>query len=707
MGLRDVERLPRAEIRRHEPALSARRLRPRRRRADRRIQPRPARRRSPRPERRRRPRLRRLDRLRRRLPLPRKVLRRAHGLPVRDVYGLRARRRPRIRYGRRRRDLHRNRRVRRGRLRRRLLQRRRGLGADWVGPPRRQPIRRNIQGQRLYHPQPVHQARGHQQHRTVRLAPRHRPRRIPGHRQRLRLREYISGTSRRRQPRDRRRLLERRRGSGEAAGDRRAGRLQLRRSRDSQRRGRHHRQLLHRLRALRANHRPSRRGRLGGSDARRGGQHRQHHRQLLHRRRHRRVQHKCQRLDQPVRHSVRLRLFLGLHHKRHRRRHRHRHARRRADRRPADPDRLHRHILHVERERGRRRRRRRPVGLRLGRRLPDAEIRRHGPVDSARRLRPRQRRLDRDRHPRPARRRPPRPERQRRRDQRPLRRRLPHARHLVRQAHGLPVRGMLRLRAHRRPRLRYGRGRLHLHRNGRVRRGRPRRRLLQRRRGLRPDWQRQRQPLHLELQGQRTYHLQPVHEAPDHERHGAVRRAGRRSPRRKRGRQGRLRQRLQLDGHPRRHEPWDGRRLLEQRRGLWSRASRRAGWLASHRANNSQLLPRGDDRDGGIQQRLHRGRLGGGNKLDHAQRPRHRQLLHWNRRRHGRGPGGESQRIDGRLRRRRRNRVLLGHHRERHPGRRRRDHARRALDSRAASPDRLRRRLRQLERRRGRRSRRR
>ena len=401
------------------------------------------------------------------------------------------------------------------------------------------------------------------------------------------------------------------------------------------------------------------------------------------------------------------RLFLGLHHKRHRRRHGHRHARRRADRRPESPDRLRRHILHVERERGRRRRRRRPVGLRLGRRLPDAEIRRHGPVDSARRLRPRQRRLDRNRRPRPARRRPPRPERQRRRDQRQLRRRLPPARHRVRDAHGLPVGSLYGLRAHRRPRLRYGRRRRHLHRNGRVRRGRPRRRLLQRRRGLRPDWQRQRQPLHLDVQGQRTYHLQPVHEAPDHERHGAVRRAGRRSPRRKRGRQGRLRQRLQLDGHPRRHVPWDGRRLLEQRRGLWSRASRRAGWLASHRANNSQLLPRGDDRDGGIQQRLHRGRLGGGNKLDHAQRPRHRQLLHWNRRRHGRGPGGESQRLDGRLRRRRRNRVLLGHHRERHPGRRRRDHARRALDHRAANPNRLRRRLRRLERRRGRRSRRR
>ena len=171
--------------------------------------------------------------------------------------------------------------------------------------------------------------------------------------------------------------------------------------------------------------------------------------------------------------------------------------------------------------------------------------------------------------PRPARRHAARQGRQRGRDQRPLRRRFPGARRVLRRAHGLHGGRLLRLRAHRGSRLRHGRGRLDLHRFGQYRRGRPGRRFLQRRVGLGPDWDGRphHQPLPHRLQGQRTRHPQPVHKAPDHQRRGAVRRALRHRPRRKRGRRGRLRLRQRLHRNSRRHKPGDCRRVLDQRCG--------------------------------------------------------------------------------------------------------------------------------------------
>ena len=173
-----------------------RRLRHRQRRADRDNHARPAERRPPRPGRQRRPRVRRgRDRIQRRLPHPHNRRRDAHGLPLRDMLRLRARRRSRLRHRRRRLHLHRNGRRRRGRLRRRVLQLRRGLGSAWR-------TRLHLQGQRIHHLQPVHQARVDGRRRAVQLDRRIRARRIPGPPKRLRSRAALGG--RRRGPQQRR-----------------------------------------------------------------------------------------------------------------------------------------------------------------------------------------------------------------------------------------------------------------------------------------------------------------------------------------------------------------------------------------------------------------------------------------------------------------------------------------------------------------------
>ena len=505
---------------------------------------------------------------------------------------LRAARPSRFRYGPRRRRLHGVGRGRRWRPRRYVLQRRRGLRADWR-------VQRHFQGQRLHHRQPVHQA-DRQQLRAVRRNGKLRPHRIPRNQGRLRRRGAICGRPRRHQPGDDNHVLVDRDDSRQP-NRRRAG------GQKHQRRRRHRRDNRLLLPRLRSRELPPRlHGRRAGRLGRLQQRTRQRHRQLLHRRAlvdrrpHRRQPRR--RLGWRKRRRRSHQLLLRLANKRRRRR------RRRPDHvRPANPNGLHRrhNLRQLERQRGRDDRQRRPLGLRDGVRIPRAEIRRTQRRPPARhRLRRGQRRADRDSHARAAERRPARSERRRRRRRRRrryrLRRRLPQARRARHVPNGLPRRDMLRLRARRPSRLRYGRRRLDLHRNRRGGGERPTGRLPQRRHGLGADWHLHQQ-IHRHFQGQRIRHLQPVHKSDGYQQRGAVRRFGGRRPHRKRGTQERIRQR---GGHgdfcrrPRRGQPGDGRRILERRRGSGKSIRRRACRLQHQRSrrrpgrDNSQLLPR-------------------------------------------------------------------------------------------------------------------
>ena len=232
------------------------------------------------------------------------------------------------------------------RLRRRLRQRRRRLGADWH---RHLPIQRDVQGQRIRHLQPVHQADGSDERRAVRSRLAHRPLRERGALQRLRLREWSRGRVGRAQRGFGRRVLLHRLGS------RRTGRRHRRLGRmvgEHRRLGTRNGVVFHGG-GLYPQHRIPRR--LGRSN---GGRH-PRLRQLLHRngndpraqqRRRLRGRRRLYRRQRRDNHRV----LLGLDHERQSRRRRHQPARRRGDRRPASPNGLRRHIRRLERERGRR-----------------------------------------------------------------------------------------------------------------------------------------------------------------------------------------------------------------------------------------------------------------------------------------------------------------------------------------------------------------
>ena len=444
-----------------------------------------------------------------------------------------------------------------------------GLAADWER--QRQPLQRDVQGQRTRHLQPVHQARDDGRRWSVRRAQRARPRRKRGAAQRLRSRERVRRRPSRHKLRDGRRLLERRRGSRRAI-RRRTGRLQPRRRR--RRRGQNNGKLLHGVGARLKNLRQRPSGRLDRIRPRRQRVHRIRRRQLLRRAGHRRRQRQRRRLDQRGGNHVHRQLLLGRDHQRHSRRRRHQHGPKAWRPPTCRPSSTTRASTKTGTWTSTAYRATTTRGTSVSR--ANTRLLKHGGMDPAKQhLTDYDRdgdglieittlaQLDAMRHDLDGN-----GDGLRRRGDFRLQRRLPEARRDLRRAHGLPGGRLLRLRAHRRPRLRHGRRRLDLRRFGQCRRRRLRRRLLRRRVGLHADWRGlRRQPFRDDVQGQRTYHLQPVHQARERGRRRYVRRARRRGARRKRGSQGRLRLRQRVRGHPRRHQPGDSHLVLEQRRG--------------------------------------------------------------------------------------------------------------------------------------------
>ena len=197
---------------------------------------------------------------------------------------------------------------------------------------------------------------------------------------------------------------------------------------------------------------------------------------------------------------------------------------------------------------------------------------------------------------------------------------------------------------------------------------------------------------------------QPAHQADDHERRRAVRRALPKRPRRVSRRGERLCLRADLRGNHRRRQLRRRRRVLERRTCSRARVHRRAGWLHHQRGRlpqrrNHRLLLH---RVGARHSRRRNQRLGrrlDGEQPHTLQFQDNRQLLHrggfFHSQRTRRRLGRAAVRHDG-------NGVLLGHHDKRHSGRFRLQHAGGQDDERAASAHRLRRRLRRMERERGR-----